>query len=213
MTVAPNTGSCSPNLWASSPNLAGGCEKAEAAPCGTASLLHQRLVGKLDTICAIPCPRSRLAAPETELAEHSIMEYTGGMTKRYQTVAEMVQAMDLPEAQKKRQLEYLEERQLSRALTVMRAQRRMTQKDAAEKLSWSQGRVSKLEMKADHDISIGDLADYAEAMGMQVAITFSPDKAAKPSITNLTQISMKLVGRSMALRNSDGRRAFRKTAQ
>lgn len=186
MTVAPNTGSCSPNLWASSPNLAGGCEKAEAASCGTASLLHQRVVDRLGTICAIPCPRSRLAAPETELAQYSIMEYAGGMTKRYQTVAEMVRGMDLPEAQKKRQLDYMQARKLSRELTVLRAQQKMTQKDAADKLGWSQGRVSKLETKVDHEISIGDLVDYAEVMGMQVSITLSPKKGAN---TNLTQIS------------------------
>lgn len=114
--------------------------------------------------------------------------------------------MDLLEAQKKRQLEYLQDRRLSRALTVMRAQRKMTQEDAAEKLGWSQGRVSKLEMKADQDISIGDLADYVEAMGMQVSITLSSDKGAKGANTNLAKISMKLVGR----RNYNGRRILRK---
>lgn len=135
------------------------------------------------------------------------------VNNKYSSVSELVQGMSVTADQKRRHREYLQERQLSRALTVMRAQQKMTQKDAAEKLGWSQGRVSKLEMKADCDISVGDLADYAEAMGMQVAVVLSPDKASEPAITNSTQISIKLVGRPKSLRNANGRRAFRRAVK
>lgn len=150
---------------------------------------------------------------DNSIEKYSIMEYTGRMTKRVQTVAEVVQEMDLPPDQKKRHLEYLQDRQLSRALTVVRAQMGLSQTKAAKKLGWSQGRVSKLEMKADHDVSVGDLVDYAEAMGMQVAVTLSPGKEVKPAITNLTQISIKLVGRPKPSCNANGRKAFRRAVK
>ena len=96
------------------------------------------------------------------------------MAKRYKNVAEMVQGMDLPPDQKKRQMEYLHARQLSRTLTVMRAQTGLSQVQVAEKLGWSQGRVSKLESKTDRDISVGDLLDYLKALDMQMTMTFLP---------------------------------------
>lgn len=98
------------------------------------------------------------------------------MAKQYKTVAEMVQAMDLPAAQKKRQIEYLHARRLSRMLAVMRAQKEMSQTQASRKLGWSQGRVSKLEKKEDRAVSVGDLLDYSEMLGMQLSISFQPSK-------------------------------------
>ena len=98
------------------------------------------------------------------------------MAKRYTNVADILKSMDLPEAQKKRQIEYINTRQLSRLLTVMRAQKKMSQKQASEKLGWSQGRVSKLETKEDRQISIGDLLDYSDALGMEMSLVFLPKK-------------------------------------
>lgn len=96
------------------------------------------------------------------------------MAKRYTNVADVLKSMDLPEAQKKRQTEYIKARQLSRMLTVMRAQKKMSQKQAAEKLGWSQGRISKLETKEDRQISIGDLLDYSDTLGMEMSLVFLP---------------------------------------
>jgi len=98
------------------------------------------------------------------------------MTKRYDSVADVLKSMDLPAAQKKRQVEYIKARQLSRLLTVMRAQKKMSQKQAAEKLGWSQGRISKLEIKEDRQISVGDLLDYSDALGMEMSLVFMPKR-------------------------------------
>jgi transcriptional regulator with XRE-family HTH domain len=98
------------------------------------------------------------------------------MTKRYENVTDVLKSMKLPEAQKKRQTAYIKSRQLSRLLTVMRAQKEMSQKQAAEKLAWSQGRVSKLESKDDRQISVGDLLDYSEALDMDMSLVFLPKK-------------------------------------
>lgn len=99
------------------------------------------------------------------------------MAKRHKSVAEMLQAMNLPADQKKRQINYLQARRLSRMLTVMRAQKNLSQTQTAKKMGWSQGRVSKLEAKADRDISVGDLLEYSGVLGLQMSISFLPDKA------------------------------------
>ena len=98
------------------------------------------------------------------------------MGKRYDNVADLLKSMDQPEAQKKRQTKYIKERQLSRLLTVIRAQKGLSQKKAAEKLNWSQGRVSKLETKEDRKISIGDLLEYSDALGMEMSLVFLPKR-------------------------------------
>lgn len=96
------------------------------------------------------------------------------MAKRYTSVTDVLHSMDIPDGQKKRQADYIKARQLSRMLTVMRSQKKMSQMQAAEKLGWSQGRVSKLETKEDRDVSIGDLLDYANALDLEMSILFLP---------------------------------------
>jgi transcriptional regulator with XRE-family HTH domain len=98
------------------------------------------------------------------------------MTKRYDNVTDLLESMTLPAAQKKRQTDYIKARQLSRMLTVMRAHKELSQKDAAKKLGWSQSRVSKLETKEDRSIAIGDLLDYSDALGMELSLVFLPKK-------------------------------------
>ncbi len=98
------------------------------------------------------------------------------MAKRYTSVTDILKSMDIPAAQKKRQVEYLKARQLSRLLTVMRSQKKMSQKQASEQMGWSQGRVSKLETKEDRQISVGDLLDYSNALGLDMSIMFLPHK-------------------------------------
>lgn len=96
------------------------------------------------------------------------------MAKRYGSVADVLHSMDIPEEQKKRQAQYLKARQLSRLLSVLRSQKKLSQMQAAEKLGWSQGRVSKLEAKEDRAVSVGDLLDYANALDLEMSIVFLP---------------------------------------
>lgn len=96
------------------------------------------------------------------------------MGKRYGNVVDVLQSMDIPEDQKKRQADYIKARQLSRLLTVMRSQKQLSQTQAAEKLGWSQGRVSKLETKEDRQIAVGDLLDYSNALDLEMSIVFLP---------------------------------------
>lgn len=96
------------------------------------------------------------------------------MAKRYGSVTDVLRSMDIPEEQKKRQTEYIQVRQLSRLLTVMRAQKKLSQMQVAEKLGWSQGRISKLETKEDRAVLVGDLLDYSNALDLEMSIVFLP---------------------------------------
>lgn len=96
------------------------------------------------------------------------------MSQRFKSAREMIAAMDLPKKQTEQIQTSLDQRRMSRMLAVMRNRKKMTQAEAAEKLGWTQGRVSKLESKIDSEISIGDLAEYSQAIGLEMSVMFMP---------------------------------------
>jgi transcriptional regulator with XRE-family HTH domain len=127
------------------------------------------------------------------------------MAKRYASVTDVLHSMDIPDEQKKRQADYIKARQLSRLLTVMRSQKKMSQIQAAEKLGWSQGRVSKLETKADRDVSVGDLLDYSNALDLEMSIVFLPRGMKIVDRIKIHALEMvKLLQRLVKLSKGDG---------
>jgi len=127
------------------------------------------------------------------------------MAKRYGSVTDVLRSMDIPEEQKKRQAEYIKDRQLSRLLTVMRSQKKMSQAQAAEKLGWSQGRVSKLETKEDRAVSIGDLLDYSNVLDLELSIVFLPRGMKIVDRIKIYALEMvKLLQRLVKLSRGDG---------
>lgn len=65
---------------------------------------------------------------------------------------------------------YLSERQLVHKLIAVRATQGLTQKDIAERMGCSQGRISKLESSRDVDLSFGAIVGYAQAVGLRLDI-------------------------------------------
>ncbi|VGO17005.1 hypothetical protein PDESU_05599 [Pontiella desulfatans] len=98
------------------------------------------------------------------------------MSKKYQSVSDLIKSMDLPEERKQEQIDYINARRLSRLLTVMRAKQGMNQQQAAEKCGCSQSRISKLEYKEDRKITVGELLDYSDALGLDLSVQFTPKK-------------------------------------
>lgn len=98
------------------------------------------------------------------------------MSETFKNVAELIRSMDLPEERKKAQIDSINARRLSRLLTVMRVKKGMNQQQAAEKCGCSQSRISKLEYKADRKITIGELLDYSDALGLDMSVLFTPKK-------------------------------------
>ncbi|MBY0522971.1 MAG: helix-turn-helix domain-containing protein [Gemmataceae bacterium] len=58
-------------------------------------------------------------------------------------------------------------------LMALRTARSLSQKDIADKLECSQGRISKLENNADGDLRIGDLQRYVSALGLESSIVLA----------------------------------------
>ncbi len=98
------------------------------------------------------------------------------MNKKYQSVSDLIKSMDLPKEQKQEQIDYINKRRLSRLLTVMRCQKGMNQQQAAEKCGCTQSRISKLEYKEDRKITIGELLDYSDTLGLEMSVVFLPKK-------------------------------------
>jgi predicted XRE-type DNA-binding protein len=91
-------------------------------------------------------------------------------------VADLIRSIDLPEERKQEQIDSINARRLSRLLTVMRVKKGMNQKRAAEKCGCTQSRISKLEYKEDRKITIGELLDYSDALGLDLSVQFTPKK-------------------------------------
>jgi transcriptional regulator with XRE-family HTH domain len=95
------------------------------------------------------------------------------MKKKYTTVAQVVRETaegSFAQAFEER----LSDRRLVKDLMILRAGRGLTQADVAEKMGCTQSRISKLESAKDVDLTLGDLAKYAEAVGFRLTITLKP---------------------------------------
>lgn len=92
---------------------------------------------------------------------------------KYANVAQMVRATaDAPfaDAFERR----LHGRRIVKDLTVLRAGHGLSQGDVAEKMGCTQSRISKLESSKDFDLTLGDLAKYASAVGFRVGVVLEP---------------------------------------
>ncbi len=67
-------------------------------------------------------------------------------------------------------------RRMVKDLTVLRATQGLSQKDMAERLGCTQSRISKLEATTDYDLRLGDIAQYANALGLRLKISVEPMK-------------------------------------
>lgn len=62
--------------------------------------------------------------------------------------------------------ECISQREIIGHLVALRAARGKSQKDIADAMQCTQSRISKLESGADHDLSLGDLHGYLNALGL-----------------------------------------------
>lgn len=66
--------------------------------------------------------------------------------------------------------ERLQGRRIIKDLMVQRATQHLSQEDIAEKMGCTQSRISKLESTTDANLRLGDLARYADALGLRISI-------------------------------------------
>ncbi len=103
------------------------------------------------------------------------------MGKRYKSVQRMVHALSSRESAKQFD-EHSRRTQLSRILFVLRNRRELTQKDLAEKMGCTQGKISKLEHAEIQDIRMGDLLDYLRALNLNLSIRIHETDSAVDAI-------------------------------
>jgi transcriptional regulator with XRE-family HTH domain len=95
------------------------------------------------------------------------------MKKTYKSVAQVVrETAEGPFAEAFE--ERLHGRRIVKDLMVLRASRGLTQADIAEKMGCTQSRISKLESAKDIDLTLGDLAKYAGAVGFRLGVVLEP---------------------------------------
>ncbi|OGS36020.1 MAG: hypothetical protein A2293_05785 [Elusimicrobia bacterium RIFOXYB2_FULL_49_7] len=97
------------------------------------------------------------------------------MVKQYKSVTEFTKNI-LGDTEAKEIADAINKKRISKQLFAMRCKAGLTQAELARKASISQGKVSKLEMAEDKNISIGDLVTFCSAIGMQLEIGFTDQR-------------------------------------
>ncbi len=94
------------------------------------------------------------------------------MGKRYNSVTEMIKDTSSSEEFSDKVLSEIGERSISKFLFASRCKHNLTQKDLAEKIGCTQGRISKIESSYNGEISVKDLLDYGKALNLQLEIGY-----------------------------------------
>jgi transcriptional regulator with XRE-family HTH domain len=94
------------------------------------------------------------------------------MVKQFKNVNELIKGISEDENFKKDAIKQISENGLGKFLFFLRCEHRMTQKELAEKMGCTQGRVSKIESAKDDSLSIKDFIDYGNALGLELEIGF-----------------------------------------
>ena len=92
------------------------------------------------------------------------------MEKVYKSVTDMLKGLDVEKQFADQVNECIEERNLIRLLIALRCKAGITQKQLSEKMHCGQSRISRIENAKDRNLSLGDILDYAGALGLNVEL-------------------------------------------
>ncbi len=95
-------------------------------------------------------------------------------TETYHSVSEMVHEASGDEGFAAAYERRLAERRIIKDLMIKRATSGLSQKDVARSFGCTQSKISKLESMTDSELTIGDLAKYSRALGLELRITLAP---------------------------------------
>ena len=98
------------------------------------------------------------------------------MAKQFKNVTDLITGLSEDENFKKDAVKHISENGLGKFLAFLRCGHRLTQKEMAEKIGCTQGRISKIESAKDDSLSIHDFVDYGNALGLELEIGFRSKK-------------------------------------
>ena len=121
-------------------------------------------------------------------------------TNRFKNVVEMMHELeDRPDQGFADDLQsHLAKRTLVSELVAQRVARGFSQKDMAEMLGCTQGRISKLEASPDERFSLGSLIRYAEAIGYEVEVTLKHKDVTLADRVKTQKLSVKKLSNQQA---------------
>lgn len=90
------------------------------------------------------------------------------MVKKYGSMKEMLDASKVSKITKKRLNNEMRNKNLSHFLFTVRCENKLTQKDVAVRLKWSQTKVSNIESSYNDSINMGDFISFLNACNLNV---------------------------------------------
>jgi transcriptional regulator with XRE-family HTH domain len=94
-------------------------------------------------------------------------------TKKFKSVSEMVRVISDSSEFSDSVEDQIKSQQLVKMLFALRSKFGVSQDAIAEKMQCSQSKISKLENSFDREITMGELEDYLDALGLDVKITIT----------------------------------------
>lgn len=94
------------------------------------------------------------------------------MAKTYKNVEGMVKGLSEDSDFKNGVLREIKSKTISKFLFSLRCEQNLTQEQLAKKINCTQSRISKIERSYDKDLTIKDLLDYGNVLGLQLEIGY-----------------------------------------
>ncbi len=104
------------------------------------------------------------------------------MGKRYKTVSEMIRQLSEDKEFGDKFDRQISGQTLSKTLFAMRCSMGITQSEIASKMNCTQSRISKLEKSGVDAIKVSDLIAYAQALGLNLSISFHKEMTSVESV-------------------------------
>jgi transcriptional regulator with XRE-family HTH domain len=93
-------------------------------------------------------------------------------SRRYASVADLMKGEEISEEIQRKVSDLAKETRIADCLVLMRLDAGLTQADMAKTMGLSQSAISKLEAKADDEITMGEIRAYAKSTNQRIAIHF-----------------------------------------
>lgn len=93
--------------------------------------------------------------------------------KKYRNATDFIEDILEAEEDFESLKQQMQSRQIVKALATIRVERGLTQKNVADVMGQTQGKISRIENGVDADLKISDIVSYAKATGIEITMLLS----------------------------------------